>query len=87
MRFTLHLTRGQRVLLEQGAAATGKTLNDFVLESASATAEKALQARGMRTALSTQYQLGLEQDDVPEAVDQALEELQRRTLWDEPERK
>lgn len=87
MRFTLHLTQGQRVLLEQGAAATGKTLNDFLLDSAGAAAEKALQARGLRSALSTQYQLGLEQEEVPDAVDQALEELHRRTLWDEPERK
>ena len=41
MRLTLHLTRAQRVRLEQAAALVGQALNDFILDHAVAAADAA----------------------------------------------
>lgn len=64
MRLTLHLTREQRIRLEQAAALGGQALNDFIVDSACASAEQVLRKAPARS-LPEQYALGL---DNPEPV-------------------
>lgn len=88
MRLTLHLTREQRIRLEQAAALCGVPVNDFILDSACTTAEKKLSSRG-DPAMSPgqQYSLRLEAPEPPAPSSADVREAeQRRSLWDDGER-
>lgn len=88
MRLTLHLTREQRIRLEQAAALCGEPLNEFIVDSACASAEKALRSRGEpATPAGQQYALRLETPEKPApAAVEAREGEQRRSLWDDADR-
>lgn len=88
MRLTLHLTREQRIRLEQAAALCGVPLNDFIVDRACAAADKALSRRNPEaTPSGQQYALRLENQEkpAPTAAD-AREAEQRRSLWDDADR-
>lgn len=88
MRLTLHLTREQRIRLEQAAALCGVPLNDFIVDRVCAAAEKALSSRGdPATPPGQQYALRLEGPEKPTpAPTDPREQEPRRSLWDEGER-
>ena len=82
MRLTLHLTREQRIRLEQAAALVGQPLNEFILDHAVAAADAALRAPPPGHIRPEQYALTLDTepsrptDATPPAVEP------RRTFWD-----
>lgn len=83
MRLTLHLTREQRIRLEQAAALVGQPLNDFILDHAGAAADAALRAPPPGHVRPEQYALVLDPEPSsrpPDAPPPAAEP--RRTLWD-----
>ena len=88
MRLTLHLTREQRIRLDQAAALCGIPLNDFIMDSACAAADKALSRRGdQATPPGQQYSLRLEAPEKPApAASDSREQEQRRSLWDDSDR-
>lgn len=82
MRLTLHLTREQRVRLEQAAALAGQPLNEFLLDHAVAAADAVLRARPPGHLRPEQFALTLDTEPATpaEATTPAMEP--RRTLWD-----
>lgn len=85
MRLTLHLTREQRIRLEQAAALGDQTLNDFIIDSACAAAERVLRNAPPRI-LPEQYSLRLDTPETASAkrTDKSSEARPARSLWDEP---
>lgn len=82
MRLTLHLTREQRIRLEQAAALVGQSLNDFIVDHAVTAADAALRAPPPGHIRPEQYALTLDPEPgtPAEAVTPAAEP--RRTFWD-----
>lgn len=90
MRLTLHITREQRIRLEQAAALGGQTLNDFIVDHACAGAEHVLRNAPPST-LPEQYALRLETPEPSAAASAAARAgaganppaEPGRSLWDD----
>lgn len=84
MRLTLHLTREQRILLEQAAALRGVALNDFLLDHACAAAALLLQSEAGSRREPEQFPLPLDAQEHPPPAAPPLPAPRRHSLWEDP---
>jgi len=84
-RLGLRATREQEAVLRKAAEASGKSLTEFILDSACLAAEQALLDQRLFLVSNRQYRALLELLDQPVAKNRPLQELFAKPApWDVP---
>lgn len=84
-RLGLRATREQEAVLRKAAQASGKSLTDFILDSACEAAEHALLDQRLFLVSNRRYRALLDLLDAPVAKPRALQELfAKPTPWETP---